>query len=540
MTTEPDLKGHFFSYAREFRDAELGYGNLYGKSFYLPTEYQNAQLQGVIHGGNGLAENPDRQAAFDGNVVIGDETIPNELKVCFSYDFQTIDSGGGEDYYWGGNKMVAHGVYVIAYHQGWQGYYRFLYAEPSSGCIRFEAPAFNGDKDYTFFILGHNKVGGYGDDQAQVLLNGFAGGEDYKNNGLAYWIIDDFDPGQTYGQVFLSIEPSDIGNLIAGAVYTAWRIDLLSRLSSNHEMALNSITTNEYVDSVNLVVEDEYPDSNAYYCNYYCGYSFDEDIPEEKVAQRVIYAPVEKSKYKFVIAHEIGHFIQNSLGALITDLSYSVNEVLSPSCSYSGAHSMFSLEWHTGAWFEGFAYFISALAWNSHFEENGVVRYFKSIEVPSLDLADFNYGLYLNIPEKNWSNNVCHKEIEDNGGNADDNANGIMHGKAVEYDWMRFYWSYLTANVLAEDEEDVNDLNVKPTVAQIFQQLEALSTIYPYYFDFENWKKSIFTTIRATTHPNCLDQQSQATRWNFLGKLYGVESSFSLAPDGLIANKCDY
>ncbi len=191
---------------------------------------------------------------------------------------------------------------------------------------------------------------------------------------------------------------------------------------------------------------------------------------------------------KFLIAHEIGHWLQNSWGAYFDVGFYPYDyEADEPYCQFAvkelkddkmvvlendaGEHGMRSAEFSTGAAKEGLAHFIAAVVFNDFTDagnlasEDGYFHYYKDISTPSY-LDFYNKGSLVSLRggtdpetaidgtlggENRWVENRC----------ADDWNNPLVPGVSSELDWLRFFWYFLTA------EDDA------PTVEEIMLVLKA-------------------------------------------------------------------
>ena len=106
---------------------------------------------------------------------------------------------------------------------------------------------------------------------------------------------------------------------------------------------------------------------------------------------------------------------------------------------------MRSREQATAAWKEGIAHFISALSWNDHTQTDGKFKYYKNEQPHTFETIDLDVAGSFAI---NWHVSKCSDPIA---------------GRAVEQDWLRHYWNYLTDAGLP-----------KPTFPEIRAQVDKL------------------------------------------------------------------
>lgn len=120
---------------------------------------------------------------------------------------------------------------------------------------------------------------------------------------------------------------------------------------------------------------------------------------------------------KFVISHEVGHWIMDSMGLGGDEVSYSYN-YSNPdnNCTLSGTHSLESQEYQSTALSEGFASFYGADAFNSHNETNCFGLYGTNCENGSREMQDHC------PPSTSWP------------------------GRGNEMDWTRAFWDLHTEN----------------------------------------------------------------------------------------------
>lgn len=173
------------------------------------------------------------------------------------------------------------------------------------------------------------------------------------------------------------------------------------------------------------------------------------------------------AKNKFIIAHEIGHWLQFQLaGGWQFSYSYPPEpNMAEPPCLFSvkaefedpdlgplllSAHGMRSAEYSSGAMSEGFAHFIAAVAYNDISEEDGVFKYYKETDhlagwedFSALDgqislLGGSGSGV-VGGPSAHVAN-MCTTDW-----NWPLQTGSLAEEVTSEIDWLRFFWRFLTA-----------------------------------------------------------------------------------------------
>jgi hypothetical protein len=138
------------------------------------------------------------------------------------------------------------------------------------------------------------------------------------------------------------------------------------------------------------------------------------------------------SRAKFVVAHEMGHALLferlGLMGVGITNMSVNAP---APCDSNAGGHTMWSKEYITTAFNEGFADFYAVDTWNDHNQQDGV---YVSWDTPYE--ADPGAG---NI----WMRYHCQSPY-------------IGYGN--ETDWMRFFWDFHTGGVSPHNPVSFDDI----------------------------------------------------------------------------------
>lgn len=202
---------------------------------------------------------------------------------------------------------------------------------------------------------------------------------------------------------------------------------------------------------------------NAYYSS-----------PDDPEVPRTLHVGVDSSNEKFVIAHEMGHWLLNRWGWGSSSNSVSGNTdydypVVDDQCQFgvipfkvdgvvvnglANKHGIRSAEYSLPAMDEGLAHFIASVVFNdvSISDGDGIFRYYKDINVGVFDsYQDFVMN----------SSRVSLLGTDDLGGETRWTANQCSNdwaedGVSSEIDWMRFYWRFLTKTGVT-----------KPTLQQI-------------------------------------------------------------------------
>lgn len=197
------------------------------------------------------------------------------------------------------------------------------------------------------------------------------------------------------------------------------------------------------------------------------------------------------ARRKFLVGHEIGHWFHakhigdNSLIANGLDPYSDLGAGPCTSDGVPGAHALRSREYQLGAYLEGFAHFLSALAYNDHTQTTGWFRYYKD-----------------------WSSwyDFDTVDLEATSSNPAGGANDWLHAssgcqclgggcssRGTEIDWLRFFWDYRT---------NANP-GSKPTHRQIFDHAALTRQTYGEY-----------SLTNVHDHLEATVQSSHATRWD--------------------------
>lgn len=184
------------------------------------------------------------------------------------------------------------------------------------------------------------------------------------------------------------------------------------------------------------------------------------DLGAKQESDRLIFVGAEARKRKFVFSHEIGHWYHHNwsgkevLAGIQSMTGIYGYDVLDSPCEFSAPgsnswHGIRSAEWSRGAVAEGFAQFISALAFNDPTNPDAEFEYYKDIDLTAVpdytDLVeDDDYIISLNDDSSGgddaWVENMCPNDWDYpyDPGTLDDHTGS-------EIDWMRFFWRFTTS-----------------------------------------------------------------------------------------------
>ena len=174
------------------------------------------------------------------------------------------------------------------------------------------------------------------------------------------------------------------------------------------------------------------------------------------------------ARRKFLIGHEAGHWLhQQWVGGSILQGMGNPYEVENPpgstcdSTGVPGEHGLRSLEFEGGAFVEGFAHFMSTLAYNDHDESNAAFHYYKSVAgLYDYDIVDVEHG-----PDGGDDNHYANGCGCPAGCSYNDSGAGavVANELGTELDWLRAYWDFRTNGPEAN----------RPTHRDIFDHLNA-------------------------------------------------------------------
>jgi hypothetical protein len=394
-----------------------------------------AKVLGVFDGGAGVGSlrEDTGPAQIAGRSLPPNFTGPALWQFCMRWVYESVDSGFGEDHYVSGTLMKARGMRVRVDHPNWAMPQEFI-ASDDNGCFSFHA-AENTGFVVTMFAQAHLGAA------SNMVFKGFES-EDAAfaaPNDPPQWMLM-ANPGGAPRRVYYQNQASEISNLMALGTFTFhW----------------NDIYTNPRLKgpaSIFLV-----PDNKS--CSNQTG-----SCQPKVSGKQFLQIEPGRTNRKFLVGHEVGHWIHrlwtnDDLG--LDNSTYSANSG-DADCAFVGAgsHAMRSKEYSVGGFTEGFAHFLSALAWNRHDQTGGIFRYYKDItDAAYHDLKDDNWvvdldgigGSPLGGISK-WMQNKC----------------AVDDGHSVEMDWLRFYWDYLTNS------------DTKPTRYQILRHIQFMREAHPW------------------------------------------------------------
>ncbi len=349
----------------------------------------------VSAGGNG----PQRMGA-DGPMPLGDD----RWQFCLRWVYDSIDSGFGEDYYTSGRLMIARGVRVEIKHPNWLASKSF-FANKNTGCIEFSATENTG---FLVTMWAESRLG----ENNNIFVRAFPTKLAAAQNPTAppFWQFT-ADPGGVARTVYYQSELSEESNLVAFASYMVHRID--------------SQCAPGLPGPENMRVVSDNPDCDL-------GGSC-------QTGNYVQIAPGSTNR-KFLVGHEVGHWLHYQwTGGSPGFYAHSWDHDSADSdCAFVGvgSHAMRSKEYSVGAFGEGFAHFLSTLAWNSSASTSAWFKYYKEVGDPA----------YADFAADNWRLDVEGIGISPSGGvsNWMEDMCSVSDGYSVEMDWLRFYWDYLT------------------------------------------------------------------------------------------------
>lgn len=405
---EQDVTGAIITwlYGRAARRDVYHSGDLQYQVFSGPVP---SNVLGVFEGGAGLGyDAEDHGPILGGGQLRGLRPSPLGLDMwefCMRWVYESIDSGFGEDYYTSGTLMKARGMKVQVDHDNW-AQPQVFFANDINGCFSFTSQENSG---FLITVFAEAKLGA-GDDIIVRTFDtaGLASANDPDT--VEKWMFT-ANPGGQPRRVYYENEGSDESNLMAFGSFAFHWVDSHTSPGLQGKLYLKLVTSNFNCPGTGSCQIDD----------------------------TVRMKPGDSNR-KFLVAHEVGHWIHrwwtnDKLGLL--QGSYSANST-DLDCAYLAglAHAMRSKEYSSGAFVDGFAHFLAALAWNNHNQQNGTFKYYKEIQDPAYaDMAANQYRVDLEGIGgnpiggiSNWMANMC----------------TVHDGHSVEMDWLRFYWDYRT------------------------------------------------------------------------------------------------
>lgn len=201
-----------------------------------------------------------------------------------------------------------------------------------------------------------------------------------------------------------------------------------------------------------------------------------------------------RGKYKFIVNHELGHAIAGLYYGshplsknlpeenVVTNLNTSGNA----NCNFNNgsSYTIFSKEWNSVGYREGFAHFISAKIWNNKTQKGAFSWFAGPNDLESFDVA--------NTP----------------GGRLENVCGGTLSGRAVIGDWMRFLWDFYNNNS--------GSCSAQPSKLDMLDMYRNTRLFFPNLKD--NYFDSMQGAALLTTMPSCLKQQ----RFDFYADHNGI------------------
>ena len=182
-------------------------------------------------------------------------------------------------------------------------------------------------------------------------------------------------------------------------------------------------------------------------------------------------------------------------------LDYTINSA-DPDCAFTGVgdHALRSKEHANEAFVEGFAQYLSTLAYNNHAETIAWFKYYKNIAA-----GDVDGPAYADLRNDNWKVAVEDSIVGDWGGPSNwlETMCSWNDGHSVEMDWQRFYWDYRTNS------------GTKPTHSQIFGHLKTT-------FDLFGWTSTTAWDM-FKLHLTDAGQGAFQSRWDSLSLSNGID-----------------
>jgi hypothetical protein len=351
---------------------------------------------------------------------------------CVRWGTGFLDSNIGEDL-GTSSSWYGRGAKVAVTPPG--GSVQTYYASPSTGCFSFSHAATSG---FGVKIYAETRIGGANNIRVRAFSDEAAldAWLDFPlNDNLEHWEWVSFSPSCTGGTcaATLSTSPTTdpVAMLIAAGTWTVHTIDndTNPRLAGTRELFL---------------VNEECPGCSSNNCS--CQGRSSDNNPHVLFIQ-----PGDSGqRRKFLIGHEVGHWLHHQwVGGWIIDSAYAatmydVDDVTATACdsfaaNVPGKHAMRSQEHQTGAYLEGFAHYLSALAYNSHNETDGWFKYYKDTTTPN-----YTYDL-IDIEAVGGSPAGGAVSWMRAGSGCDCEASYLgCEGYGVEMDWLRQFWDYRT------------------------------------------------------------------------------------------------
>lgn len=431
-----------------------------------PSEVPDNVL-GVFDGGAGDGHEWEDHGPARSPRSITTQVASNESwEFCMRWIYQSVDSGFGEDHYTSGYLMKARGMKVKVDHANW-AQPKWFTASDDNGCFSFEADENTGFVVTAFAEASLGENGGITirsfDEIDQAVAN--------DPDSVKQWTFV-ANPGGEPRRVYYQNEPGPHSDLMAFGSFCFHWVD--------HQ------TQPRLAGPLDLQLVRE---SGS--CAGSC----------QSMLQVRIQPGTEKRK--FLVGHEVGHWLHrwwtnNQLGLFVN--SYHANSGDAP-CAFVGVgnHAMRSKEYATGAFVEGFAHYLSALAWNDHGQKDGWFKYYKEVDAPAYaDLAADEWRVDLEGAGQNpaggvsaWMENMC----------------SVHDGHSVEMDWLRFYWDYRTDGPKW----------VRPSHHDLFEHILYTQDVNPWADSF-----GAYDRLQESIHDPGLGQTLFQERWDQLSIANGI------------------
>jgi len=447
--------GALLLYGREARRTMFFAGDLKNRFF---SSIPPASVMGVFDGGAG----PGADAEDFGPPDVTPPGPSGQWEFCMRWVYQSIDSGFGEDYYQQGQYMKARGMRVEVDHPNWASPLT-LYANKDNGCFSFAAVE---NMDFKVTIFAEARLGD-GDD---IFVKTFDTKQQAALDDVATW-VQVVNPGGAPRRIYLQNEAAEESNVMAFGSFVLHWVDSHTSPGLPGPKTVKILTDN--------------PDC-AGSCQPY-------DYVEMK--------PGDGNR-KFLVGHEMGHWIHRkwSISLGLNAGAYDADSG-GAFCEFNGvgSHAMRSRETSAGAFIEGFAHYLSALAWNDHDDTEGWFKYYK--EIDGLAYEDFKAD--------NWLVDLEGDGPDPSGGVTAwmENQCFVVAGHSVEMDWLRFYWDYRTVSAV---------LLPRPSHYEIFQHIWYTRNSY-------GWSNlNTYDHLELAIDDVALGQVHE-TRWEVFAGINGID-----------------
>jgi len=450
-----DSAGAVQLYGRGARHTLFFAGDLKNQ-FFASTPPAN--VMGVFDGGAGVGSAAEDFGPPDGTGPANN----GEWEFCMRWTYSSIDSGFGEDYYQQGMYMKARGMKVVVDHANWASPQTF-YASKDNGCFTFPSTENMGFK---VSIFAEARLGSNDD----ITLQTSDTKAQAYNDEIATW-HQVVNPGGLPRRIYLQSEAAEESTLMGFGSFIFHWVDSHTSPSLSGPKKLRLVTDNPTCE----------------------GSCQPDDFVEMKPGD---------SNRKFLVGHEVGHWIHRKwAGTLGLAAGAYGDDGGGAFCAFNGvgSHAMRSRETAAGAFVEGFAHYLSALAWNDHDETEGWFKYYK--EIAGLAYEDFQAD--------NWMVDLEGDGPDPSGGVSAwmENQCSPIDGHSVEMDWLRFFWDYRTVSAV---------LTPRPTHHEIFDHIRYTRNAY-------GWGNlNAYDRLRQAIDDAELDQVHE-TRWEVFAGINGID-----------------